>query len=247
MQHVPADYYRRLHEIDSSHWWQIGMRSIAEALLAGRMGGSLLDAGCGTGGFLAWAAGRGTFTRLCGIDVSAEAIEIARETLPEAELRVAPLERLPFEDGEFDVAVSLDVLQHVHETQVDASLRELRRVLREGGVLLVRTNGDRRSRREREDWRAYDAASLAADLRRAGFAVRRMTYANAALSLLARARGRSPQAPTDASCGIPAPDGGAKSVVGRALLELESRVVARGGRLPFGHTLFALAEKERLP
>jgi hypothetical protein len=113
--------------------------------------------------------------------------------------------------------------------------------------MLVRTNGDRRARRELEDWRAYDAASLAADLRRAGFAVRTVTYANSALSLLARARGRTPHAPTAESCGIPAPDGGPKAAVGRALLELESRVVARGGRLPYGHTLFAVAEKERLP
>jgi SAM-dependent methyltransferase len=223
------------------------MRSIASTLLAGRLRGALLDAGCGTGGFLGWAAQQGTFTRLCGVDVSAEAIELARQRVPDVELQVAALERLPFQDGEFDVAVSFDVLQHVHEHQVDASLRELRRVLREGGVLLVRTNGDRRVRREREDWRAYDAATLAAELRRAGFAVRRVTYANAALSLLVHLRGRAPHAPTEASSGIPAPDEGAKGAVGRMLLQLESRLVAHGASLPFGHTLFALAEKERLP
>ena len=247
MEHVPADYYRRLHEVDRRHWWQLGMRSMAEALLAGRTRGALLDAGCGTGGFLAWAAETGRFTRLCGVDVSAEAIALAHEAVPDAELHVAPIDRIPLADGEFDLAVALDVLQHVHEARVDASLKELRRVLRDGGALLLRTNGDRRAHRELEDWRVYDAASLAADLRRAGFAVRTVTYANTALSLLARARGRTPQAPTEASCGIPAPDRGAKAAVGRALLELESRVVARGGTLPYGHTLFALAEKERLP
>lgn len=247
MEHVPEDYYRRLQEVDRHHWWQVGMRSIAEALLAGRMQGALLDAGCGTGGFLAWAAETGAFTRLCGVDVSAEAVALAQEAVSGADLQVAPLDRLPFPDGEFDVAVTLDVLQHVHDDQVDASLRELRRVLRDGGGLLVRTNGVCRARRELEDWRAYDATSLAADLRRAGFAVRTVTYANAALSLLARVRGRTPHAPTAASCGIPEPEAGAKAAVGRALLELESRVVARGGKLPYGHTLFALAEKERLP
>jgi SAM-dependent methyltransferase len=244
MQDVPGDYYRRLHEVDTRHWWHLGMRSLAGALLDGRLHGALLDAGCGTGGFLDWAAGTGAFTRLCGIDLSAEAVELARETVPTAELHAAPLGRIPFGDEEFDVAVSLDVLQHVPDGVLDASLRELRRVLRPGGALLVRTNGDRRARRVRGDWRAYDAATLAADLRRAGFAVRRLTYANTVLSLAAAARGRRPEAPTGKSCGIPPVEEGAKAAAGRALLELETRVVARGGRLPYGHTLFALAERE---
>ena len=247
MRDVPADYYRRLHEVDTGHWWHLGMRSVATALLDGRMRGSLLDAGCGTGGFLAWAAASRRFTRLGGIDLSVEAIGLAREAVPGAELHAAPLDRIPFGDEEFDVAVSLDVLQHVPEDLVDASLKELRRVLKPGGALLVRTNGDRRARRERDDWRAYDAPTLAADLRRAGFAVRRVTYANALLSLAASARGLRPQAPTGSSCGIPRVETGPKAAVGRALLEAEARVVGLGGRLPYGHTLFALGEREVLP
>jgi SAM-dependent methyltransferase len=240
VQDVPTDYYRRLHEVDSRHWWHLGMREIEAALLRGRLHGSVLDAGCGTGGFLGWAASRGTFSRLAGVDISAEAIEIARDVAPSAELRVAPLDRLPFEDGEFDLAVSHDVLQHVPEGVLDVGLRELRRVLRPGGALLVRTNGDRRARRERDDWRAYDAATLAADLRRAGFAVRRVTYANTVLSLAESA----PAAPTDERCGIPRRSSGARAAVGSALLRAESLLVGQGGRLPFGHTLFALSERE---
>jgi SAM-dependent methyltransferase len=218
------------------------MREIEATLLRGRLHGSVLDAGCGTGGFLTWAAARGTFSRLAGVDISAEAIELAREVVPSAELRVAPLDRLPFGDGEFDLAVSHDVLQHVPEAVLDAGLRELRRVLRPGGALLVRTNGDRRARRERDDWRAYDAATLAADLRRAGFAVRRVTYANALLSL-AEPR---PAAPTGERCGIPRRASGPRAAVGSALLRTEALLVGRGGHLPFGHTLFALAEREKV-
>jgi SAM-dependent methyltransferase len=241
---VPGDYYRRLHEVDTRHWWHLGMRATAEALLSGRMHGALLDAGCGTGGFLAWAAGTRRFDRLCGTDISPEAIEIARAVVPEAELHVAPLDRLAFGDGEFDLVVSLDVIQHVPEAAVDAGLRELRRVLRPGGALLVRTNGDRQARRERDDWRAYDAESLAADLRRAGFAVRRVTYANTVFSLAAAARGRRPHAPTESSCGIPEAESGPKATLGGQVLALEARLVRHGVRLPFGHTLFALAERE---
>ena len=61
MRGVPDDYYRRLHEVDTRHWWHLGMRSIEAVLLGDRLqrtGQSVLDAGCGTGGFLAWAASR---------------------------------------------------------------------------------------------------------------------------------------------------------------------------------------------
>src|SRR5262249_10870980 len=187
------------------------------------------------------------FTRLCGIDLSVEAVKLAREAVPDAELHAAPLDRLPFGGQEFDLVVSLDVLQHVPEGALDGSLKELRRVLRPGGALLVRTNGDRCARRVRDDGRAYAAATRAAALRRAGFTIRRVTYANAVPSLAAAARGRRPEAPTAASCGIPPVETGAKAAVGRGLLELEARLVARGVRVPYGHTLFALAEREVVP
>jgi SAM-dependent methyltransferase len=244
---VPGDYYRRLHEVDRSHWWHVGMDGIARSLAGDRLerGGSLLDAGCGTGGFLARARELGTFDRLCGFDVSAEAVELAREAVPEAEVRVAPLDVIPFGDDEFDLAVSLDVLQHVLEDALDRGLGELRRVLRPGGALLVRTNGARHGQRERDDWRVYDAATLAVELRRAGFAVRRVTYANTALSFAAAARGRFPHAPTSETSGIPSPGGGVTAAVGSALLRLEAWFLASPRiRLPYGHTLFALAERQ---
>jgi SAM-dependent methyltransferase len=244
---VPGDYYRRLHEVDTSHWWHVGMHRIGDALLAGRLstGGSFLDAGCGTGGFLARIRDLRTFDRLCGFDVSAEAVELARAAVPEADVRVAPLDAIPFGDGEFDLACSLDVLQHVPSDALDAGLRELHRVLRPGGALLVRTNGGSRARRERDDWRLYDADTLSGDLRRAGFAVRRVTYANVVLSLAATALGRSPHAPSGETSGIPRPERGLKATVGSVLLGIEARLLASPrARLPYGQTLFALAERE---
>lgn len=245
MRDVPSDYYQRLHAIERDHWWQVGMREVTAALvepLLAREGSTLLDAGCGTGGFLVWAAGTGAFRRLCGVDVSPEAIALAREAVPGAELHVAPLHEVPFRDGELDLVVTNDVLQHVHEDDVRASLGELRRVLRPGGTLVVRTNGGRKSRRERPDWRLYDDESLADELRRAGFAVERVTHANALLSLVARLRQRAPSAPSTGSCGIPAPAGPTAQLVGRVVLSLEARYLRRpASRLPYGHTLFAVA------
>jgi SAM-dependent methyltransferase len=134
------------------------------------------------------------------------------------------------------------VLQHVVETELEQSLSEVRRVLRSDGVLLLRTNGARRARRERDDWRIYDRAALAATLEAAGFRCERLTYANLVLSLLAAARGRSPRAPTETSHGIPRPASSLQNALGYRALRAEARYLARGSRvLRYGHTLLALA------
>jgi SAM-dependent methyltransferase len=220
------------------------MLEITEALLRDRLAPghlSLLDAGCGTGGFLAWASRTGAFDRLCGVDVSAEAIELARRAVPNTELHVAPAEAIPYPDGSFDLVALNDVLQHVDEASVSRTLGELRRVLHADGALVVRTNGGRHARRERADWRLYDEASLRHDLEEGGFRVERVTYANAVLSSWGALRGRSPKAPTGTSCGIPPAPGRFATRVGSHLLGLEARFLGRGRRLGYGHTLFAVA------
>ena len=242
---IPSDYYQRILGNEEGHWWYRGMFSITAALLGERLtrdGGRLLDAGCGTGGFLRWALQEGSFASAAGVDIGSAAIELARESLPGVDLRAAPLRALPFEDDSFDLVVSNDVLQHVPEADVDASLSELRRVLAPGGTVLLRTNGSRRLRRERDDWRAYDRSTLRGALEGAGLAVERLTYANLALSLYGALRRRSPHAPSERHDGIPREPSRTVSILGRSLLAAEARWLARPGRaLPYGHTLFAVA------
>lgn len=243
---VPPDYYDSIHAVELEHWWHRGMRRISATLLGEhltRPGQRLLDAGCGTGGFLRFAIDAGSPARAAGVDVGAAAIELARTRVPEAELHVAPVCDLPFGDDAFDVVVMNDVLQHIHEDDVRRSLLELRRVMAPGAVLLVRTNGARRLRRERDDWRAYDRRALAATLAGAGFACRRLTYVNVLPSLFALAQGRAPHAPSETRHGIAtsAPSG-LRGVVALRMLEAEDRYLARSQRgLPYGHTQLALA------
>ena len=245
MKDVPADYYRRLRAVEEQHWWQHGMREIAGSLLGERISRprqSLLDAGCGTGGFLGWASARGSFDQTCGVDLSSEAVSLAREAVPGAKISVAPVDDLPFDAGAFDLVAMNDVLQHVEEAAVAASIAEVLRVLRPDGTLLVRTNGGRTMRRERSDWRLYDERSLRAELERGGFRILRSTYANLLLSLWGAVRGKAPKAPSESTCGIPETARSTSNAIGRAVLGQEARYL-RGPRrrLPYGHTLFALA------
>ena len=245
MKNVPADYYERLRTVEERHWWHTGMLEITGALLGDRLAEgrlSLLDAGCGTGGFLAWASRTGAFDRLCGIDLSPEAVDLARAAVPGAVLHLAPVGSIPFADASFDLVALNDVLQHVDERAVAASLGELRRVLKEGGALVVRTNGGCSARRERKDWRLYDERLLRQQLEGAGFHVERLTHANGFLSAWATIRGKAPTAPTGTTCGIPSSPGALVNTIGSSLLGLEARYLrSPGRRLGFGHTLLAVA------
>lgn len=242
---VPVDYYESIHAAELDHWWHTGMWQVSLALLGGRAAapaGALLDAGCGTGGFLLRAEQLGAFDHLAGVDLGAEAIELARGRVPAAAFSVAPLDRLPFDDGAFDLVVTNDVLQHVDEPVLGQSAAELRRVVKPGGALLVRTNGARHARRERSDWRAFDRASLSQLLENASFVVERVTYTNVVPSLWASFRHREPHAPTDERHGIPLAAAHPQSAVASRLLALEARYLERPSRaLPYGHTLVALA------
>jgi SAM-dependent methyltransferase len=247
---IPADYYRRIFDAEEHHWWYVGMRDLSASLLGDRMrrpGSRLLDAGCGTGGFLRWALDTGAFASAAGVDVASSAIELARRRVPEADLRTSPLKKLPFADRSFDVVVANDVLQHIPEHDVASSLGELRRVLADDGAILVRTNGARRFGSSRDDWRIYDRRTLGAELERACFRLDRVTYVNTALSLLAALRGGTPKAPTTEVHGVPVkPPSPFKNAVGRSVLAAEVRWLRRPGRtLPYGHTLLALATRSR--
>lgn len=246
MKDVPAGYYERMHAAEERHWWHRGMRELELALLRGRLRPEtrLLDAGCGTGGFLRFLLDSGAIGSAAGVDVGAEAIELAREQVPEAELAVASVTRLPFADAAFDAAALNDVLQHLPEEDVEPGLAELRRVLRAGSPLVVRTGASLRARRERSDWRTYDRASLHAELERSGFRGERVTYANLGGSIVAELTGRRPGAPTCDSCGIPSQGSPIAAAVGTALLRAERAFVVRTGLpLPFGHTLVAVAAR----
>jgi 2-polyprenyl-3-methyl-5-hydroxy-6-metoxy-1,4-benzoquinol methylase len=96
---------------------------------------ALLDAGCAWGYATRFFVGR--VQHVAGIDVDADAIDVARARYPAIDFRVAPTESIPYRDEAFDVVVCLDVLEHVEDER--RSLDELFRVLRPGGTLVLTT------------------------------------------------------------------------------------------------------------
>ena len=102
--------------------------------------GRLLDFGCGTGGFLRALQRRGAPVELVGCDVAAGMLDEARRqwgTGPVPALYVLPPGPLPFADGEFDVVLATCVLHHVPAAKQLGVARELLRVARPGGLVVV--------------------------------------------------------------------------------------------------------------
>ena len=102
-------------------------------------GRRLLDVGCGAGGALVVARGRGAI--VAGLDAAEALVSIARSRLPEAVIEVGEMEELPFADGSFDVVTGINSFQFASDAV--SALREARRVVRAGGTVAVMVWGSR--------------------------------------------------------------------------------------------------------
>jgi SAM-dependent methyltransferase len=241
---VNRDEYARMYEVEDRHWWYLGMRAIALALVEGGLHPDarrrVLDAGCGSGANLVVLAPYG---RCVGIDLSADALALARSR--DAAAACASLSRLPFGDGLFGLVTSFDVLYHRWVPDDAAAVRELARVLEPGGLLLVRVPALRIL------WGAHDEAvhsrhrytlaEVRGLLRGAGLDVVRATYANTFLFpvlLLRRSLDRLTGHQGSDVALLPAP----LEALFRRLLLFEARLL-RTRSLPFGASALVLARK----
>jgi 2-polyprenyl-3-methyl-5-hydroxy-6-metoxy-1,4-benzoquinol methylase len=88
--------------------------------------GRILDAGCGEGHVTEWLREALPDSAVTGVDGRPEALEAFRVRNPGVRAQVADLRSLPFGDGDFDLVVCAEVLEHLPEP--GAVLRELDRV-----------------------------------------------------------------------------------------------------------------------
>jgi SAM-dependent methyltransferase len=101
-------------------------------------GTRLLDVGCGAGLAMQLAAERGS--TVTGLDAAEGLLEIARERLPCADIRVGDMEDLPFPDASFTALTSFNAVQYA--TDPGRALRELARVAYAGTPIGIVTWGD---------------------------------------------------------------------------------------------------------
>ena len=103
--------------------------------------GRLLDFGCGNGRFLRALRRRGGLLDLAGYDASAGMIDAARRQWdsgpPPVLHHLAPSGQVPFADREFDMVTAVCVLHHIRPSSRLRVVREMARVLKSGGVLVI--------------------------------------------------------------------------------------------------------------
>jgi len=98
--------------------------------------GRVLDVGCGTGALAARLARLG-YT-VVGLDPSRGMLDVLRERAPEVEAMRGSGTELPFEDGEFDLSLSVATMHHIADAgAVRQTLAEMVRVVKPGGQVLI--------------------------------------------------------------------------------------------------------------
>lgn len=253
-----AQDYADLYALEESLWWFTGMREVTRALLDpvcphGHVR-DVLDAGCGTGGMLQWLGRYADGGRVAGVDLSADALDFCRGR-GLRDLAGASVIALPFADLTFDLVTSFDVLvQLPGEGSDEVAMREMFRVLRPGGVAFVRVAAYEWMRSGHDEaldtQRRYTLAQLVERMERAGFIVRRATYANTlllpaavlrrlVLKRLGLADGGSDVKPL--SHGL----GWLNRLFASALAAEASLLRRNGAKLPAGLSVICVAEKSK--
>lgn len=204
----------------------------------------ILDAGCGTGFNLRHfeESGHSPF----GFDFSPDAIAgVHRRGIRKAAR--ASITEIPYASETFDLAYSFEVIDEVSDS--DRAIRELYRVLKPGGCLLLRLPAF--------DWlrsshdtdigtvHRYTLAEMEEQLKRAGFTIRRSTYANCLLFPVVVARRFLKHLGIGGGTDTKPLPTGLKWLdpVFRMVLSLEAGLIAHNVRLPFGLSAICYAQK----
>lgn len=245
------EYYAHWREFEATSWWNAAMRDVAGLLLQQvslPSAGRLLDVGCGSGQGMRWFHGLYPEWSSVGIDPGDEGLRAARAD-GFRRVILGSATDLPLPDASVDLVICLDVLQHLPLDGGDAAaLSEMRRVLRPGGYVYIRTNAQAFPHTPDDpeaQWHKYEPGELRAKLQRANLTVLRLSRINALLGLaeipreLRRAHhGR--HSSYDVVRQRPRAQRSWAWHVKRAWLRIEGRAVRAGLRLPTGRSIVAL-------
>lgn len=240
---MEREYELQTHRVEDDHWWYQGRRRVLERAIE-RLDlpadARILDAGCGSGRNMVELARAGAVT---GVELSDASVELARAR-NSGEVLEGSVMDMPIDDDTFDLVVSLDVIEHLDDDV--GALRELRRVTKPGGALLVTVpayqwlwSGHDEINHHR---RRYSRRSLLAAAAHAGWSCERSTHFNSLLlpaAILLRALERFKPATTKSSLDLWIPPAPLNGLL-RQPLKLEGAVIGSGMSIPAGLSLLAV-------
>ena len=240
------EYFARLASIEPGHFW---FRA-RNALILWALGKyfpsaeSFLEIGCGTGYVLGGIRETLPRMRLVGTDIFTDGLVFAKARLPGVELYQMDARHILFE-SEFDVVGAFDVLEHLVEDE--NALAQMFKAARPGGGLLLTVPQQRylwsASDRFARHQRRYSRGELRAKVRRAGFAIDRITSFNSLLLpllILSRMRQKhhgesKPWRELEIS--------GALNKAWGSVLTIERSMITNGVSFPAGGSLLLIGRK----
>ena len=101
----------------------------------------ILDVGCGGGATVSRLAAIASDGRVCGIDYADGSVAVSRRknaaliAAGRVDIRKASVSQIPFGPGTFDLVTAIET--HYYWPDLAASVREIRRVLKPGGTLMM--------------------------------------------------------------------------------------------------------------
>jgi len=237
--------YDKLRQTEERMWWFMAIHAnllmLYRRIMPKNSAGWLLDAGCGTGGFLARFSKKYPEAKAIGLDANQTACLWAAEKSARP-VCTGSVNTLPFADAAFSTIVSIDVLCH-RDVDEPQALEQFHRCLAAGGILILNLPAYRwlMSRHDAavHNARRYTKGQVISLLRRAGFRPIFVSYWNMVLfPLMVGSRKLGSGSGSDVAA-QPA----VVEALCRAATAFERGLLRAGIRLPFGGSVLAMAAK----
>lgn len=243
--------------VEAQHWWYRGLRdALARSLQQKPLGlkphPRVLDAGCGTGENLRFLGELLQPAYLGGFDSSEEALRLARRKTTSADLYLGDICDPVVRTGDIDLLISLDVIYIPGVERAMNGLRRLTSAMADGGLLVLNLPAYNWLYSDHDvaihTSQRFTVPEVRTLLRTLGLSVERLTYrlfflfpavVLARLPSILRARPGDVLARSDLHS-VPG------ERINRTLLQIlraENAMIARGVRLPWGSSVFAIGRK----
>ena len=131
---MDKEYENKYHQIEQNYWWFVARWDIIKRLIKEyQKEAKILEMGCSAGLLIKELHDSG-FTDIHGIDISKDAIKIAKEKGIK-NIEVSDAAKTKFKNKTFDVIIASDILEHIQDDH--KTIFEWKRLLKENGTLII--------------------------------------------------------------------------------------------------------------
>ena len=173
----------------SDHWWTVGMRATAHAILNNNTiaNGPILELGCGNCTFLSELSENHSLVTKIGVDLNTQALQHGNSMINmQGTLVQGDFHHLPFTENSLALAIGLDAFDQT-KANLKIALSESFRTLVKEGLLLIRVSAHPWLLGQHDQsfgtGRRYTKNEICSSITKAGFQIERFTYANTIMLL----------------------------------------------------------------